>query len=375
MKRLIIKTEDLLQNIRTLHEKTEKEIIGVVKGNGYGLGLIPFAQLLVENGINTLAVTELCDACALREVGLTDCEILLMTPLYNKDDIKTLLENNITASISSTSCAYLLQEVCQAEEKNAKVHSKVDTGMGRYGFLPGEEAQLAEALISCKNLQPTGVYSHLHSAFGKEKTVKKQLASFLSFVEKTEALGVTLGKKHIANSAATLRFKSAHLDAVRIGSAFTGRLPAKNCCGLKRIGCLETEITELRTLKKGATSGYAAAFRAKKETKIAVIPLGTQDGFALQKQQELFSFRAFLRACLTEFRRFIKNNRIAKVRINGATYSAIGRIGLVSSVISLEEKRRKKAPPQQPPAITVGTVVQADCNPLFIGAHVERHYV
>ena len=203
----------------------------------------------------------------------------------------------------------------------------------------------------------------------------KQLAAFLTFASKAEALGVTLGKKHIANSVATLRFEATHLDAVRIGSAFTGRLPTKSLYGLKRIGHLETEITELRTLKKGATSGYAAAFRAKRETKIAVIPLGTQDGFALQKQPELFSFRALLRTCLNEFRRFIKKNRIAKVRINGTCYSAIGRIGLVSSVISLEEKRHKKTPEQPALGITVGTKVQADCNPLFIGAHVERHYV
>ena len=362
MKRLVVETDSLIYNIERIKELTASKIYGVVKGNGYGLGLVPFARCLVENGAEALAVTEPGDAVCLREEGFSDIPILLMRATTDRTELELIIKYGLTATVASPATAEALQTFCAEENRRAQAQVKIDTGMGRFGFALTDIDLIFDTLSACPALDFCGIYSHFHSAFGKKKSVDKQLELFLSVTDALAGRGLVLGERHIANSTAALLYPETRLDAVRIGSAFLGRLPVQDTMGLKKVGYLETAILDTRLLKKGATSGYAATFKAKKPVHIGVIPVGYQDGFSVSKNPELFSFVALMRVCWQELRRFFRGARMPHVFINGKRYQTIGRIGVVSSVVAVDQ------------TVLPGTAVRIDINPLFVDSAVERYY-
>ena len=140
MKQLVVNKEDLKHNINRIKDYTKKisnddnyTIIAVVKGNGYGLGLNEYSEVLVENGIKYLAVATFEEAIELRKEQ-KDVNILMMSPLYNKQELEETVKNNITIAIDSKENAEAVNELAN-KGYNIKVHLKIDTGFGRYGFI------------------------------------------------------------------------------------------------------------------------------------------------------------------------------------------------------------------------------------------------
>ena len=176
MTTLTIKTNALDNNIRIIKRLANgAKVIAVLKGNAYGLGLTKFASFLQSKGIDNYGVTELSDAVTLRRNGITG-NILLMTPLYNSEDITTAIDHDITLSITTTDCAHVIDETAAyMNHPTVHAHLCIDTGFGRYGFLCSDEKQIANTIQSLRHIKITGIFSHFHAAACRnEYYVKKQ---------------------------------------------------------------------------------------------------------------------------------------------------------------------------------------------------------
>ncbi len=358
MSRYVIEKEKLVQNIDILKEKAKVQIIGVVKGNGYGLGIKEFTAVLKENGIKTFAVTEVRDIPVLREI-LKEEDILVMRSTCIKDEIETIVKYNCTATVGSVESAKLLNEISKNAGKTTKAHIKIDTGMGRYGFLSSQIDSIIP-LYSLENINFTGIYTHFSSAFTNAELTAAQLEIFKDVVNQLKKSGIDVGVMHAANSPALLNCKSdVCLDAVRIGSAFTGRVITKSNMGLNRIGMLEAEIVETKDLPSGYSVGYNGKFKTEKPTKLAIIPFGHYDGFGIEKAPEEYN----LHSVLSTAKKYLKKQKIC-VSVNGKKFAVAGGIGLSHTAIDISGSD-----------IKAGDVAKADISPLFVNPQIERIYL
>ncbi len=356
MSRYVIDKKLLSQNINYIKEKAGVELIGVVKGNGYGFGIKELTQILIENGIKTFAVTEVDDIEELRQVA-KEQDILVMRSTCIEDEAKIIAQNGCIATIGSSESAKVMDKVSKDLGVKTKCHLKIDTGMGRYGFMPSQ----VEEAIKCynlENLEFTGAYTHFSSAFHNSELTKVQLEMFKDTMEQIKKAGKDVGILHASNSPALLNVDGVALDSVRIGSAFTGRVITKNKTKLNRIGSLEAEVIEIKTVPKGYAIGYNGLYKTKRETKIAIVPIGHYDGFGLTKEKEI----ADLHSVLSQLKKYLKKQQMY-VRINGRMYSVIGEIGLSHTAVDITDSDVK-----------IGDTASVDISPLMVNPRIKRIY-
>lgn len=336
MKQLVVNKEDLKHNINRIKDYTKKIsnddnyiIIAVVKGNGYGLGLNEYSEVLVENGIKYLAVATFEEAIELRKKQ-KDVNILMMSPLYNKQELEETVKNNITIAIDSKENAEAVNELAH-KGYNIKVHLKIDTGFGRYGFIYDDYENILNTVQSLKpNVEIEGIFTHCSDAYRKNnKHTLEQFKRFTDVIEKLEANNIKIKLKHICNSPAILNYPEMHLTAARIGSAFVGRVCSENNIGLKKIGELEINIAEVKDIPKGFNISYLNSYKTKDKTRIAIIPIGYLEGYNVTQKTDMFRIADKLRRALHELKSIFKKQKITVV-INEKRYNVIGTIRNVS---------------------------------------------
>lgn len=356
MSRYIIDTKKLEENISHIKEKAGVPLIGVVKGNGYGFGIKEFSKILKANGIKTFAVTEVDDIAELRN-AIGDEDILVMRSTGIKTEAEIIAKNSCIATIGSLNAAQTMNEVSQKLGVKTKCCLKIDTGMGRYGFMASE----VEDAIKCydfSNLDFVGAYTHFSSAFTNTELTKAQLALFKDTMAQIEKAGKNIGILHASNSPALLNVEDVCLDSVRIGSAFTGRVITKNKTKLNRLGSLEADVIEIKTVPAGYSIGYNGLYTTKRETKIAIVPIGHYDGFGLTKEKEI----ADLHSVLSQLKKFLKKQQMY-VRINGRMYSVIGEIGLSHTAVDITDSD-----------VQIGDIASVDISPLMVNPRIPRIY-
>lgn len=332
MKQLVVNKEDLKHNINRIKDYTKKisnddnyTIIAVVKGNGYGLGLNEYSEVLVENGIKYLAVATFEEAIELRKKQ-KDVNILMMSPLYNKQELEETVKNNITIAIDSKENAEAVNELAH-KGYNIKVHLKIDTGFGRYGFIYDDYENILNTVQSLKPIvEIEGIFTHCSDAYRKNnKHTLEQFKRFTDVIEKLEANNIKIKLKHICNSPAILNYPEMHLTAARIGSAFVGRVCSENNIGLKKIGELEINIAEVKDIPKGFNISYLNSYKTKDKTRIAIIPIGYLEGYNVTQKTDMFRIVDKLRRALHELKSIFKKQKITVV-INEKRYNVIGTI-------------------------------------------------
>ena len=336
MNAYIVDRSGLMENIRLLKEQAgSTPIYGVIKADGYGLGLLPMAEALRAGGIDRFAVTELSELQALRAGGFETEEILMLRATCLPEELEALLRLRATATVGSLECARAMDAVAEAAGAVFPCHIKIDTGMGRYGFLPADHEALKQ-VYGLSHLQPTGIYTHFHSAFCNDGDTRAQFSAFQGVLEFLSAQGIDPGLRHCCNSSAFLKFPDMYLDAVRIGSAFLGRMSFPDGLGLIRLGWLRSQVELIREIPKGHTVGYGAGWKAKRPTKIAVCGVGNFHGFGAEKGNDIFRFRDCVRGGLGYVKAFLRK-RAYYAEIHGRRARVLGHIGLVQTVLDVTD--------------------------------------
>ena len=354
MKVYVVEREALIHNIQAIRRFAGPvPIWGVLKGNGYGIGLVPFSKILHDNGIDRFAVTEIKEAEQLRE-NYPEAPILMLRSTADPAEINELLDLNVILTVGSYETAVAVNGIAAERSTVAEVHICVDTGMGRYGFLPDDVDKIVSVYEYMKSLVITGIFTHFHSAFCSEKATQQQFEQFSGLLTKLQEAGYETGMTHCCNSHAFVRHPEMHMDAVRIGSAFLGRLSFKEKLGLKRVGYAECTIEELRLIPKGHTVGYGAGFKARERMRVAVIGLGWYNGFAAERENDLFRLRDCLRGIFRFFKYIFFPKKIL-VTINGQKCRVLGHVGMVHAVVDVNGVD-----------CVVGDKVTAQVNPLSI---------
>ena len=354
MKAYVVERDMLIQNIRALQGFAGSAVIwAVLKGNGYGIGIVPFSRILHECGVDHYAVTELREAETLRE-SYPEAPILMMRSTADPAEINALMDLRVILTVGSYETAVAINGIAAERAARAEVHLAVDTGMGRYGFLPEDGDKLLSVFEYMKNLNVTGMFTHFHSAPSNDKATKKQFELFRSTVERVRAAGHEPGMVHCCNSHAFVKHPEMHLDAVRLGSAFLGRLTCKDKLGLQRVGHAECTVEEIRWIPKGQTVGYEAGFKARQSMRIAVIGLGWYNGLASSRRNDLFRLRDSLAGILHCLRDILVRPKVL-VTVNGHKCRVLGHVGMVNAVVDVTDVD-----------CAIGDKVVAQVNPLTV---------
>lgn len=365
---MVVERAAVLNNLKIIRSKAGSSIvIGVLKGNAYGFGLLETARLMREAGVHYFAVTEPSDLSKLRDAGFTDESVLVLRSTALQSELEIIIDCGGVAAIGSYDAATAANNLAEQLGTVLTVHIEIDTGMGRYGFLPSEVNKVLSVFRYMKNLHVTGMYTHCCNAFkpgrAGEDSVKKQINAFLKITDKVKDAGFDPGLMHAANSPALFRFPFSRLDAVRIGSAYTGRLLAPGNFGLKKTGYGECQVIETRWIDKGTTVGYGSAYRAKRRTRIAVVPLGYADGYCTDKQHDIYTLFKTFRYMLHELKQW-RRFRHRSIEINGRKCRVLGRIGMLHTICDITDTE-----------CVVGDLAHFEVNPLIAGVMLPKRYI
>ncbi|MGI6168219.1 MAG: alanine racemase [Christensenellales bacterium] len=359
----IIETEKMRHNICAVRQYAKgREIIAVLKNDAYGLGLPMMARLLHEAAIQFFAVSQATDALLLRSL-YPKAKILMLNPVQNEKTLLSLLYNDIILSVSSLENAGFIQNLCGLCRLEAQVHLEVDTGMGRFGLIDTDIQAISRIYTDFPLLHPTGIFTHLYSCCNKRGSTQRQLSSFQSVLSALRQRGIHPGTSHAANSAALFLQATPPLDAVRVGSAFTGRICGKAHPALQKVGYIRSEICEIKTFPKGRTIGYGGVYKTRRSTRAAIVPIGYGCGLHMTKAQDAYRPIDALRHAVAALRCLLPSRRL-NVTIGNRLLPVIGRIGMGHIIVDLKHH-----------PYTLGEPVSIDSNLLLSGRLMQRDYI
>ena len=350
---LVIKQEAIVNNVRYIKESTGAKVIAVVKENGYGIGIANLYNIIKDEDIFMYAVTSPCEAIALRDEGC-DKDILMLTPISDFSELLQMVSHNVVVALGNANQLPELIYIYNLTGKRPRVHIQIDSGLGRYGFNLDE---MPDFKHYTEYLKIEGCFSHLAgSAKNYKKSVAKQVVVFKAAIEKIKASGVNPGICHIANSKAAVTFGSLGFDAVRVGSAILGKVPADT--KLEEAVWLESKVFSVYNRQEGERIGYSGEAELKRDSFLAVVRIGTSSGVGLiQKVPVDMSIRGLIKNMLKK----MNSVPALSVWINGKMSPVIGRIGVSHMTIDVTEN-----------PVAEGDTVKIQVNPLFVHPYVKR---
>ncbi len=357
---LTIDTAKILSNLEVVQKEAgSAEVIPVLKANAYGMDLHKLADLLRGKGVRRFAVVDPVDAQKLRNWGFQEEEILVLRSTTSPEDIRIILQACATATVGSYDAAVALNGMAEAEGMACDVHIKIDTGLGRYGFTTNELERVLAVFRYLTSLNVTGMFTQYANAATSRKKTQAQYDAFMSVVEKVRQAGFHPGMLHASDSEGLFYAKAPRLDAVRIGSALTGRIRAKGEYGLQPVGRLESSIAEINWLPKGATIGEGSDYIAKQAMEVAIIPVGYADGFLVQPVRCDFRIAARLRHMIG----VLFGRSRYYVNVGGKRARIIGRVG--ANHTTVDATGLNLAP---------GTPAWFEVDPVFVPERIPRRY-
>ncbi len=286
------------------------DILAVVKADAYGHGAVKVAQTLEKSAVRIFGVATIEEGIELRLAGIKK-DILILGSTYPFENFSEIIKHELIPTIASISGIESFNKFAKYKNRKLPFHLKIDTGMARLGISPKTFVSLIEKIKNLKSIYIDGIYSHLACAVENKNFTEKQTESFKKLCEK-----FSVCYKHLAASAAIVKYKSSHFNLVRPGLLIYGLKPYENSekiLPIKPALSLKTKIIYLKTVPKNTSISYCRTYRTKRISKIATIPLGYADGF--------------LRC----------NSNIGEVLINGRRAPVVGRVCMDMTMIDVTD--------------------------------------
>ena len=303
-----VNLKTLVSNYRKIVAKTKPaKVLCVLKANAYGLGVGAYAKALADAGCTAFGVAEPHEAMELLKVfsGKSSSAIshssfrvshlpsVQILSAVLPDEIGPMVKSGVTLPITDLETAKLISAAAVKAGVTAKVHFKLDTGMGRLGIIADCEERIPETIAlmhevkALPNLDCEGVFSHFPMAYDPaDPFTKRQIALFKKIVAAAEKSGVGFRKVHIAASDAINNFPEcakAPFTYVRTGINLHGSFDPNGRRALKvePVLTLKTRVAQVRELPAGKTLGYGRTWCLREPTKVATISAGYADGLPL----------------------------------------------------------------------------------------------
>ncbi|HSP47044.1 MAG TPA: alanine racemase [Clostridiaceae bacterium] len=281
-----VNLDQLMENVRNIRKHAKgKRVIAIIKADAYGHGAPEIARYMVEAGADEIGVAVITEALQLRKAGVTvPIMVLSYTPL---DYAEEAIMNDISISCYHGDFVEELDRIAASLGKKALVNIKVDTGMGRLGFLPNDESmEEVVKMGSLQNIHLRSLFAHFASADSADKAYSEgQLRAYRAFRSGLDARGVAFEHYHHDNSAGIIEFGDEDFDSVRPGIILYGYYPSdevqKGNVEVKPAMSLKSYIVQLKTVPKGTSISYGNTYYTEKEsTKVATLPVGYADGYS-----------------------------------------------------------------------------------------------
>jgi len=258
------------------------DIMVVVKANAYGHGTVEVSEVLERLGVNYLGVATTDEAVRLRDHGIRSPVLILGSVL--PDEVRVAVEKDVTLTLAGGDLLEAIDRETRSIKKRAKVHIKVDTGMGRIGVWHEEALNFIKNIwFEHRNIIVEGVYTHFSTAGRDDFFTNYQIESFEKLLAQLESFDVRIPLRHSANSIATVDIKRSHLNLVRPGLIIYGMYPKytfPKLIKLKPALSLKTRIVYIKDTPPGRSISYGRTHITQKHTKIATLPIGYADGYA-----------------------------------------------------------------------------------------------
>jgi len=276
----------LSDNLRVIREHAgrEQKVMAAVKADAYGHGAVPCARRLEADGVDWFGVALPEEGIELRAAGITR-PILCLGGFWEGQQ-NACLQQDLTPVVYRLDMIESLDRAARDAGVVADVHVKVDTGMGRLGVRSDDVAQFCEALSRFQQIRVDGLMTHLASADdpGQKDFTTAQLKQFEFAVNTFRERGFSLTYIHAANSAAAFAYPQARGNMVRPGGTLYGFsrdvLPPQIATPpLRAVMSLRSRIMLLKNVGKSEKLGYGCSFETRRESLIATIPIGYDDGY------------------------------------------------------------------------------------------------
>ncbi len=268
-------------NHREIRARVGVPVMGIVKANAYGHGLVPMAWHLVRQGVDSLGVAFVEEGVALRQAGIRT-PILVLGGIFGPQ-VAQYLEHDLEITVSSLDKLRQVEAAAESRGKRAVIHLKIDTGMERIGVHAASAGPLVEAAVASAWCEVKGIYSHLACSDdpGSPMTAL-QLERFHEACAHFERIGAPMPIRHLANSGGVLHFPETWLDMVRPGIILYGVMPdpaSRPVLDLRPVLALKSQVVYFKVIPEGATVSYGASWRAERMSRIVTVPIGYGDGW------------------------------------------------------------------------------------------------
>jgi alanine racemase len=353
----------LQSNLEAVRKHAGTAVCAVVKANAYGCGLLECALLFHRAGARMLGVTRVEEARVLRDAGVA-ADILVLAP-PPRDLLAEAIGMNCVVTLADGADIEPFTEAARSVGRSARVHLKVDTGMGRLGVRPEHAPGVAQRIASSSGLTLEGVWTHF--ADGAGPSGRTQLDRFLSV---RGGLGRYAPRAilHAANSAATIALPAARLDMVRVGTLLYGQDPAgiRAPYPLADAFSWRASVVAVRDLPTGATVGYGGEWRAREPARVATLAVGYADGFGVEPSARSESIAEAARIGGRVAAVALKRRPSPRVVWFGdRSAPVIGRIAMQEVTVRVDGL----------PDVRIGSVARIPARRLLVGAHIDRVYV
>ncbi len=278
---VVVDLDVIKENFSEIKKKVGEStrVLAVIKADAYGHGAIETAREL-EKCCDFFGVADIDEAMQLRIAGF-DTPILILgrTDPYYSD---VIIKYNIRTTVSCLSDAKALSEEGARQQKSAKIHIALDTGMSRIGF-QRDEAEIIREISRLPFVELEGVFSHFATADeGDLSRARKQKELFDEFTAELEKMGISFSLRHMSNSAGIINFDEKY-DMVRAGIVLYGLYPShevdERLLHVKPAMRWVAKISHVKTLPSGREISYGGTYVTKKETVVATVPVGYADGY------------------------------------------------------------------------------------------------